>query len=92
MQTQLFLSSLFLVLALAATAPAQNVKQNIPYAEPVNERQTLDVYAPADGWQVDVSGRYYHDSGEIENSRFSSAARTAPSAFCHASSMPSTLA
>ncbi len=32
------------------------------------------VYAPADGWQVDVSGRYYHDSGEIENSLFSSAA------------------
>ena len=54
MQTQLFLSSLFLVLALAATAPAQNVKQNIPYAEPVNERQTLDVYAPADGKNLPV--------------------------------------
>ena len=54
MQTQLFLSSLFLVLALAATAPAQNVKQNIPYAEPVNERQTLDVYAPADAKNLPV--------------------------------------
>ncbi len=31
-------------------------------------------YEPADGWQVEVSGRYYHDSGEIENSLFSSAA------------------
>ena len=31
-------------------------------------------YEPAAGWQFDVSGRYYHDSGEIENSLFSSAA------------------
>jgi len=37
-----------LALALLATATqAQNVEQNIPYAEPAHERQVLDIYAPA---------------------------------------------
>jgi acetyl esterase/lipase len=35
-----------LVLALASSVRAENVKRNIPYAEPANERQMLDVYAP----------------------------------------------
>ena len=51
--------------ALASAAQADTVKQNIPYAEPVNDRQMLDVYAPDNaknlpvvfwihggGWQV----------------------------------------
>jgi acetyl esterase/lipase len=34
------------IFALPYAAQAQNVKRDIPYAEPVNERQTLDVYSP----------------------------------------------
>ena len=37
---------LLTALALATVAHAENVKRNIPYAEPANERQMLDVYAP----------------------------------------------
>ena len=37
---------LFIALAFVPLAQAQNVSRNIPYAEPANERQTLDVYAP----------------------------------------------
>jgi acetyl esterase/lipase len=32
---------------LASVAQAQNIKQNIPYAEGAHERQVLDIYAPA---------------------------------------------
>jgi len=35
-----------LLLLLASTAGAQALRSNIPYAEPANERQMLDVYAP----------------------------------------------
>jgi acetyl esterase/lipase len=40
--------SIFVVLlwAVASGAWAQEVKRNIPYAEPAHERQVLDVYAP----------------------------------------------
>ena len=34
-----------LALAFVSVAEAQSVKSNLPYAEPENERQTLDVYA-----------------------------------------------
>jgi acetyl esterase/lipase len=34
------------VLAVAAGARAQDVKRDIPYAEPAHERQVLDVYSP----------------------------------------------
>jgi arylformamidase len=33
-------------LAVAAAAPAQDVKRDIPYADPPQERQVLDVYTP----------------------------------------------
>lgn len=38
---------LFALLLMAPTICAQTLKSNIPYAEPANERQMLDVYAPA---------------------------------------------
>ena len=38
--------------ALAQTAP--RIERNIPYAEPRNERQLLDVYAPATGTNLPV--------------------------------------
>jgi arylformamidase len=38
--------NLLAVFALATAAQAEDVKRNIPYAEPANDRQTLDVYAP----------------------------------------------
>ncbi|MGP0065257.1 MAG: alpha/beta hydrolase [Isosphaeraceae bacterium] len=40
------LSGLFLVFGLATVSQARDVKRDIPYAEPANERQMLDVYAP----------------------------------------------
>jgi arylformamidase len=40
------LTNLFIAFALVPAAQAQNEKRNIPYAEPANERQMLDVYAP----------------------------------------------
>ena len=40
------LTNLFIAFAFVTVAQAQNVKRNIPYAEPANERQMLDVYAP----------------------------------------------
>jgi arylformamidase len=39
---------ILIVLALAAGAPAQVVKSDIPYADPPQERQLLDVYSPKD--------------------------------------------
>lgn len=40
------LSPLIIALALLSAAQAQEVKKNIPYAEPAHERQVLDVYSP----------------------------------------------
>jgi acetyl esterase/lipase len=37
----------FLLLAVAAEARAQDVKRDIPYADPAHNRQVLDVYSPA---------------------------------------------
>ncbi len=39
-------SPLLVVLAFMAEARAQNVKRDIPYADPAHERQVLDVYSP----------------------------------------------
>ncbi len=36
-----------LVLVLVSVAQAQDVKRDIPYADPAHERQVLDVYSPA---------------------------------------------
>ena len=41
------LASFCLVAALLSQAGAQDVKKNIPYAEPAHERHMLDVYTPA---------------------------------------------
>jgi len=41
------LSHLLIALAFLSTVQAQALKPNIPYASPANERQMLDVYAPA---------------------------------------------
>ena len=48
------LSSLLIVLAFISVAQAQNVKSNIPYAEPAHERQVLDVYSPESGKSLPV--------------------------------------
>jgi acetyl esterase/lipase len=39
---------------ILSEAPAQDVKRNIPYAEPAHERQMLDVYAPRDAKNLPV--------------------------------------
>jgi arylformamidase len=38
-----------LLIAATATAAEPKVHRDLPYAEPKNDRQTLDVYAPAEG-------------------------------------------
>jgi acetyl esterase/lipase len=40
------LLSMFLLLGLASLLPAQEVKRDIPYAEPAHARHVLDIYAP----------------------------------------------
>src|ERR1700677_3414523 len=40
------LSHLLVAFALVSAAQAENTKRDIPYAEPANQRQMLDVYAP----------------------------------------------
>ena len=36
---------IIIILSFVAEAHAENVRRNIPYAVPANERQMLDVYA-----------------------------------------------
>jgi arylformamidase len=48
------LPHLLVALALLSGAQAQNVKRDIPYAEPAQERQSLDVYAPNDARNLPV--------------------------------------
>ena len=43
-----------LVALFAAAAPAQDVKRDLPYADPAHERQVLDVYAPKDAKNLPV--------------------------------------
>ncbi len=45
---------LLVALAFLSETPAQDVKRNIPYAEPAQERQVLDVYAPPDAKNLPV--------------------------------------
>jgi len=45
---------LLVAFAFVSVAQAQNVKSNIPYAEPAHERQILDVYAPKDAKNLPV--------------------------------------
>jgi arylformamidase len=45
---------LLLIFVLMSEARAQNVKKDIPYAEPAAERQVLDVYSPKDAKKLPV--------------------------------------
>ena len=48
------LAPLIIAVAFLSGAQAQDVKSNIPYAEPAHERQVLDVYAPPDAKNLPV--------------------------------------
>ncbi len=48
------LTSLIIAFALLSRVQAQDVKSNIPYAEPAHERQVLDVYAPPEAKNLPV--------------------------------------
>src|ERR1700716_2350849 len=48
------ISPLLIALSFLSEARAQNVKRNIPYAEPAHERQVLDVYSPHDAKNLPV--------------------------------------
>ncbi|GDY09964.1 MAG: alpha/beta hydrolase [Planctomycetota bacterium] len=41
-----YLAPLLVAFALLSEAQAQDVKRNIPYADPAHERQVLDIYSP----------------------------------------------
>lgn len=42
-----YVTCLLVAFALCSAAMAQDIKRNIPYADPAHERQVLDVYSPA---------------------------------------------
>jgi hypothetical protein len=46
MNTMNHVSHLLAAVAILSEAQAQDVKRNIPYADPAHERQVLDVYSP----------------------------------------------
>lgn len=48
------LTSLIIAFALLSRVQAQDVKSNMPYAEPAHERQVLDVYAPPEAKNLPV--------------------------------------
>lgn len=48
------IASLLLTAAILPEAGAQEVKRNIPYADPAHERQVLDVYSPRDAKNLPV--------------------------------------
>ena len=47
-------SHLLVALAFLSAARAQDVRRNIPYANPAHERQVLDVYAPPNAKNLPV--------------------------------------
>ena len=47
-------SELLIAFALLSQAQAQDVKRDIPYADPAHERQVLDVYSPPDAKNLPV--------------------------------------
>ncbi len=49
-----YLSCLVIAFALLSEVQAQDVKLNIPYADPAHERQVLDVYSPRDAKDLPV--------------------------------------
>ena len=48
------ISCLLVAVAMLSEARAQDVKRNIPYADPAHERQVLDVYSPHDAKNLPV--------------------------------------
>jgi acetyl esterase/lipase len=42
-----YIAHFVIAFVLVSVAEAQDVKLNIPYADPVLERQVLDIYSPA---------------------------------------------
>src|SRR5205807_3304343 len=44
--TMKYVSCLLIAMAILSEARAQDIKRNIPYADPAHERQVLDVYSP----------------------------------------------
>src|SRR5690348_2782865 len=49
-----YVSLLIVACALLSDAQAQDVKRDIPYAEPAAERQVLDIYAPREAKNLPV--------------------------------------
>ena len=49
-----YISQLLIALTLLPAAQAQDVKRDIPYAEPAQERQVLDVYSPPNAKNLPV--------------------------------------
>src|SRR5437870_1826739 len=45
---------LVLAVTCMSTAAAQDVKRNVPYAQPADEKQVLDLYAPPDAKNLPV--------------------------------------
>src|SRR5260221_645447 len=54
MKTMKQFSSLLLAFAILSEARAQDVKRDIPYADPADARQVLDVYSPRDAKNLPV--------------------------------------
>jgi acetyl esterase/lipase len=49
-----YISGLLIAFVLLSSAQAQDVKRNIPYADPAHERQVLDIYLPPDAKSLPV--------------------------------------
>ncbi len=49
-----YLFPFFLVFAVVSAAQGESIKRDIPYAEPANQRQMLDVYAPENAKNLPV--------------------------------------
>jgi arylformamidase len=54
MNTMKHVCQLLIAVTLLSAGPAQDVKRDIPYAEPVQERQVLDVYSPPNAKNLPV--------------------------------------
>ena len=48
------LTCLLVILVLSGAVQAQEIKRNIPYADPAHERQVLDIYSPQDAKNLPV--------------------------------------
>ncbi len=48
------LTCLLVILVLSGAVQAQEIKRNIPYADPAHERQVLDIYSPKDAKNLPV--------------------------------------